>query len=68
MYLSKRAFACRIRTRGHVGVGHAGNAIDSLRFREENRRWKEQSADMLLRNPEPFVVGELLRSLSPWSQ
>lgn len=47
-----------VRTRGYVGVGHAGNAIDLLRFRGENRRWREQSVDVLLRNPEPFVVGE----------
>lgn len=47
-----------VRTRGYVGVGHTGNAIDLFRFRGENRRWREQSVDVLLRNPEPFVVGE----------
>jgi len=44
-----------VRTRVYVGVGHAGNAIDLFRFREENRRWREQSVDVLLRNPKPFV-------------
>lgn len=44
-------------TREYVGVEHAGNVIDLLRFREENR-YKEQSADVLLRNFKPFVVGE----------
>lgn len=52
-----RSASVDVRTRKHVGVGHAGNVIDLLRFREENR-YKEQSADVLLRNFEPFVVGE----------
>jgi len=51
-------------TGGYVGVGHAGNAIDLFRFRGENRRWREQSVDALLRNPEPFVVGERVLRLS----
>lgn len=50
------------RRRTHAGTrgrgAHAGNAIDLLRFRGENRRWREQSVDVLLRNTEPFVVGE----------
>lgn len=50
------------RIRRYVGVRHADNAIDLLRFRGENYQRKEQSVDVLLRNsqrvPEPFSVGE----------